>query len=126
MSEELKPCPFCGNAFPAVGYDSDMRALERDNCITARCRQCGAETRKFPKAAEAITAWNTRTEAIEAGAVKGLVDAAEKLSNAECGYRLCHDVKGDGHIETGRAWDYMRRCGDALRAALSQLAEASK
>lgn len=63
MSDEtLKPCPFCGCAFPAVGYDGDAKTLGRKECITARCRQCGGETRKFSSQAEAITAWNTRAE----------------------------------------------------------------
>ena len=64
MSDEaLKPCPFCGCAFPAVGYDGDAKTLGRKECITARCRQCGGETRKFSSQAEAITAWNTRANA---------------------------------------------------------------
>ena len=58
--EALKPCPFCGCAFPAVGYDGDAKTLGRKECITARCRQCGAETRKFSSQAEALAAWNTR------------------------------------------------------------------
>ena len=63
MSDEtLKPCPFCGCAFPAVGYDGDAKTLGRKECITARCRQCGGETRKFSSQAEAITAWNTRAD----------------------------------------------------------------
>jgi Lar family restriction alleviation protein len=62
---DLKPCPFCGNAFPAVGYDSDMRALNRIESITARCRQCGSETRKFETAQEAIAAWNARATLAE-------------------------------------------------------------
>ena len=61
MTDELKPCPFCGNKYPAIGYDSDMKALNRENCVTARCRQCGAETRKFPNASDAASSWNTRS-----------------------------------------------------------------
>ncbi len=60
MTPELLPCPHCGNAYPAVGYDSDMRALGRELCITARCRQCGAETRKCDNAKEAAELWNRR------------------------------------------------------------------
>lgn len=59
--ERLKPCPFCGNEHPAVGYDSDMKALGRRECITARCRQCGAATDKFATPQEATVAWNRRT-----------------------------------------------------------------
>ncbi|UNY40254.1 putative restriction alleviation protein [Paracoccus phage vB_PmaP_KLEP18-1] len=58
--EALLPCPFCGCRFCAAGYDSDMRALDRENCITVRCRQCGNETAKFSSERAAIAAWNRR------------------------------------------------------------------
>ena len=41
---------------------------------------------------------------------------AKRLAGAELNYRNDHDQKGDGHIETGRRWDAMRRAGDAIRA----------
>ena len=45
---------------------------------------------------------------------------AINLAMREADYRLNHDVHGDGHINAGRAWDRMRRSGDAIRkAALS-------
>ena len=54
-------------------------------------------------------------------AIGEVVEAARTLAIAESSYRLVHDLKGDGHTETGRAWDHMRRSGDALRAALAKL-----
>lgn len=103
----------------AKGEGEVARASERFMCRTER----ESNARRIVACVNALP--GISTEAIEAGAVQGLVAAAQKLSDAERGYRLCHDVKGDGHIETGRAWDYMRKCGDELRAALSELAEAS-
>ena len=47
-----------------------------------------------------------RTENEEA---KKLLD---ELERAECNYRADHDVRGDGSLETGRAWDHMRHCGE--------------
>jgi hypothetical protein len=41
-----------------------------------------------------------------------------RLVNAEITYRTSHDLRGSGHLATGRAWDEMRRAGDAARKYL--------
>jgi hypothetical protein len=46
-----------------------------------------------------------------------LVEVLLELANAESQYRTNHDLNGDGSIESGRAWDRMRRAGNAARAA---------
>ncbi len=46
-----------------------------------------------------------------------LTDLAEK----EMAYRKVHDLRGDDHIEAGRAWDRLRNSGDRARAVLSAL-----
>lgn len=51
----------------------------------------------------------------------GLVEAAGELAFAEAEYRRKHDLCGRGHIDTGRAWDRMRRAGDKVRAALASI-----
>jgi hypothetical protein len=48
----------------------------------------------------------------------GVVEALEKLQKAEAEYRYQHDLHGDDSKESGRAWDLMRRAGDAARAQL--------
>ena len=55
MSEELKPCPFCGGEareclthLPAGWFDS------------IECTKCGASTDGYPPPNDAIAAWNTR------------------------------------------------------------------
>lgn len=48
-----------------------------------------------------------------------LTKALEDLQDAEQAYRMCHDLDGDGHVNTGRAWDKMRRAGRRARSALS-------
>lgn len=48
-----------------------------------------------------------------------LVEALRDLETAEYEYRKLHDLHGDGDLRTGRAWDWMRRKGDAARKALS-------
>lgn len=50
-----------------------------------------------------------------------LVRALEELQAAETSYRMCHDLDGDGHINTGRAWDKLRQAGQRARAALAKL-----
>jgi len=42
------------------------------------------------------------------------------LAAAEANYRHAHDLRGDDHKETGRAWDAMRRAGDAARDMIAQ------
>jgi Lar family restriction alleviation protein len=50
MTDDLKPCPFCGEAQPP-----------HDDTSWVRCLGCGAETGWRPTGDEAIAAWNTRT-----------------------------------------------------------------
>jgi hypothetical protein len=50
-----------------------------------------------------------------------LSDALLELADAEKNYRWLHDTQGGGHIDTGRAWDKMRRAGDKATAVLAKL-----
>jgi len=52
--------------------------------------------------------------------INALREALEALANAEYEYRHLHDLHGDSDIRAGRAWDWMRRKGDAARAILAQ------
>lgn len=40
---------------------------------------------------------------------------SKRIAGAELNYRSAYERHGDGHIETGRAWDKMRKAGDAIR-----------
>ena len=56
-----------------------------------------------------------------------LLDCAEALDAleiAERAYRAQHDLLGDDSPAAGRAWDSLRRAGDAARAAFATLATA--
>lgn len=92
------------------------RALRAD--LVARLREFGdidsGREWKYITAAAADT-----IEKLEA-----VVEEARRLEEAEHDYRLTHDSNPSGHINTGRAWDRMRRCGKILRAALADLASA--
>lgn len=41
--------------------------------------------------------------------MKDTMTLLENLAEASANYRKTHDLRGDGHKETGRAWDLMRR-----------------
>jgi len=50
-----------------------------------------------------------------------LADALGELAVAEARYRDMHDREGRHSILTGRAWDRMRRAGDAARELLKEV-----
>ena len=57
MSEELKPCPFCGG----LAY-FERTGTRRQSCIVA-CTECGARHESADEWAHSGTAWNRRAEA---------------------------------------------------------------
>ena len=50
--------------------------------------------------------------------IKNLEAASRLLAQAVHDYRLAHDTNGNGALETGRAWDMMRRAEHGMVAAL--------
>src|SRR6266567_121925 len=42
----------------------------------------------------------------------------DELAAAEAAYRKAYELKGASKIETGRAWDRMRKAGDRARRSL--------
>ena len=73
MSENLKPCPFCG-----------CSKIKVDSWATwyAKCTDCGVETGGFTRP-EAVSHWNTR--APQAGEPKPVAWAAWKPPSAPTG-----------------------------------------
>lgn len=59
MSDELKPCPFCGSGRVA-GFTStcDSRLFRE----YVACEDCGASTTTHETKAGAVSAWNARAE----------------------------------------------------------------
>jgi hypothetical protein len=47
-----------------------------------------------------------------------------ELADAESAYRRAYEQHGGGAIQTGRAWDAMRRAGDRVRAIRARGSEA--
>ena len=62
-----------------------------------------------------------RLAAEERGKRVARIEELKALADAEQAYRKAHDLYGGGDIRTGRAWDAMRRAGDAARQALAAL-----
>lgn len=61
MSEELKPCPFCGSE-DVVLQESIIYPGEYYVC----CNVCGILTNRYSNRSLAISAWNKRVENKEA------------------------------------------------------------
>lgn len=58
MSEKLKPCPFCGGeAIRGIACH-----VHEDYAFRVECRECKIVTPFYDTEAEAIEAWNRRTE----------------------------------------------------------------
>lgn len=55
MTEQLKPCPFCGG-------EADIMTPEADNmkCATVMCMGCHVTGKEGESIAEAVEAWNAR------------------------------------------------------------------
>jgi hypothetical protein len=49
-----------------------------------------------------------------------LYTTGKALAEAVAHYRLAHDTMGGGHIDTGRAWDKMRKAEREHEAALAK------
>jgi len=59
MSEELKPCPFCGGKAIIVSYGSDDNGSHQIDCDNEKCCSPSSNTHRIKT--DAISAWNTRT-----------------------------------------------------------------
>ena len=56
MTEELKPCPFCGGKAEISYFDSSCQ------CYDVECNDCGACLMGFEEREEAIETWNKRVK----------------------------------------------------------------
>lgn len=65
MSEELKPCPFCGGKAKLV-------ATSYGDCYVIYCTKCYTKQNYFINKNKAITAWNTR---------KPMEDITDRINN---------------------------------------------
>lgn len=94
----------------------------RDALTVARNRLQSLAVRAPFNSSEGYDAakWADEATAALAGQGTTLDRQTVELAEAEADYRKCHDLHGDSDMRTGRAWDRMRRAGDAIRASLDQ------
>ena len=84
MSEELKPCPFCGYSHPDGHSHVELNALGRVECFCCSASIYGKDE------AAAITAWNARAESPLADSHARLVEALGLLlADADYGNGAC-------------------------------------
>lgn len=88
MSEELKPCPFCGGTSPLVfprtcNKDTPYNPADRAFPIV-RCSGCYGEAAgsNWSEPATAIAAWNRRTDPLAASHQR-LKEALERIAAIE-------------------------------------------
>lgn len=93
--------------FHGLSYDAQRRIRQSEHDLR-KARAQAHRNNNAAAEAESLRAANTE-----------LVEALRDLETAEYEYRKMHDLHGDGDMRTGRAWDLMRRKGDAARKALS-------
>lgn len=107
MSDELKPCPFCGGLAEIVDIDEGENA--GGSCVC--CTTCLASSKvEFGFKENFISNWNRRVQTLAPDAVARLVEAAR------AGLNYLENTEGEFGITLGSA--------TGLRAALAAM-EAS-
>ena len=108
MTEELKPCPFCGGngSYSNAGFG-----------FIVKCRKCGSKTSIQESGKEAAEAWNSRSIENE---------LSEKITKLEKENELLRFTLED----IARGYDYSDGCNytreEMIRAAEKTLKEANK
>ncbi len=100
MSEELKPCPFCG-------YDNPEMIADQKDRWTVSCRNCLAKidygaAYSYPKE-EAIRDWNTRVDVAQ--------KRPEEVESGK-GHKLCPNCTGEpaGYLYDNHVSDCVVAC----------------
>ena len=109
MSDELKPCPFCGWAGTLHEY------IDEKNYATIQCPTCGAMVCRFRDIREARAAWNRRAEPAPAA-----TDLDALASSANTAVTIAANTKDYAMANRRRIEEHADRIG-TLEFALEAL-----
>jgi Lar family restriction alleviation protein len=103
MSDQLKPCPFCGSPAKVIGERVSVAPglWQTEYFVECTLRECGLRTRTWYPESAAVNSWNRRVVATAVPA-QPLMDEFEKLlisygnAHFDCGEfeDTLHDRKG--------------------------------
>jgi len=67
VSEQLKPCPFCGASAMLLRSEEALMTGEPDNLYRVSCisKSCGVKTKYWYPADSAVASWNRRVTVVE-------------------------------------------------------------
>lgn len=106
MNEKLLPCPFCeGEAFTHILGNEIAKGYY------IACDECGVKTKVFGYEAEAIEAWNRRSERAERTAKVEKVDTNSPHSQV---YKCCKCGQYTHRTAWSRDVHYCPSCGSKL------------
>lgn len=112
MSEELKPCPFCGGEAMAF-------RCEESGTFDVQCQQCGAipfigsRTSEKKTMADVIAAWNARAAVTDEQFSLAVHDGLVWQVVRECHIRYHGGMVSEGGMEA-EDWYYCDACGEEL------------
>lgn len=109
VSEELKPCPFCGGEAALTCHDNHYVA----QCMNDMCGVSAYTELRYPQSAEsAAAAWNTRFERT----CRNVMNEAYAFECSGCG---CTVAGGDelGHDSSEGAFRFCPNCGARVKGA---------
>ena len=114
MSDELKPCPFCGGLAEIVDIDEGENA--GGSCVC--CTTCLASSKvEFGFKENFISNWNRRVQTLAPDAVARLVEAAKWVRDQSC-EGFCRDLPRDDYYDKEMDMDC---AGCRVRAALAAM-----
>lgn len=113
MSEDLKPCPFCGSQGHLEEIEPEFTAT-KTTMFAAACSNegCGAWilAHKFDRRTDAIKAWNTRAALSDGGSEVGRLITAFKDCPKFCAYHdLDNEFDYEGYEKDISAWGFKTR-----------------